>query len=95
MKTFNDYRSGRIDEYQAPFYASAEKIKTILSSETVSSKMGMQSVNYINQKSGLVYALKSSSVPGYYFKVTLKESTGNEYGEGKKYSVLSVEKLSL
>ena len=95
MKTFNDYKYGRVDEYQAPFYSSAEKIKTIVSSDAVASKMGMQSVDYINQKSELVYALKSNSVPGYYFKVTLNETTGNQYGEGKKYSVISVEKLPL
>lgn len=95
MKTFNDYKYGRLDEYQAPFYSSAEKIKVIVSSDTVASKMGMQSVDYINQKSELVYALKSNSVPGYYFKVTLNETPGNQYGEGKKYSVLSVEKLPM
>lgn len=95
MKTFNDYKYGRVDEYQAPFYSSAEKIKTIVSSDAVASKMGMQSVDYINQKSELVYALKSNSVPGYYFKVTLSETGANQYGEGKKYSVLSVEKLVL
>ena len=52
----------------------------------------MQSIDYINQKALLVYALKSNSVPGYYFKVTLSESPGA--GEGKKYSVVSVEKLT-
>lgn len=93
MKTFNDYKYGRLDEYQAPFYSSGEKIKSIVSSDVVSSKMGMASVDYINQKSGLVYAIKSNSVPGYYFKVTLGETTGDKYGEGKKYSVVSVEKL--
>ena len=94
MKTFNDYKYGRLDEYQAPFYSSAEKIKSIVSSDVVASKMGMQSVDYINQKSELVYALKSNSVPGYYFKVTLTESAGNQYGEGKKYSVSMVEKIA-
>jgi hypothetical protein len=93
MKTFNDYKYGRLDEYQAPFYSSGEKIKSILSSDVVSSKMGMASVDYINQKSELVYALKSNSAPGYYFKVTLSETKGDKYGEGKKYSVVSVEKL--
>ena len=53
----------------------------------------MASVDYINQKSELVYALKSNSAPGYYFKVTLSETKGDKYGEGKKYSVVSVEKL--
>ena len=94
MKTFNDYKYGRLDEYQAPFYSSAEKIKSIVSSDVVASKMGMQSVDYINQKSELVYALKSNSVPGYYFKVTLNEISGNQYGEGKKYSVSLVEKIA-
>jgi hypothetical protein len=92
MKTFNDYKYGRLDESQAPFYSSAEKIKSIVSSDDVANKMGMQSIDYINQKALLVYALKSNSVPGYYFKVTLSESPGA--GEGKKYSVVSVEKLT-
>ena len=91
MKTFNDYKNGRLDEYQAPFYPSAEKIKSIVSSDDVANKMGMQSIDYINQKALLVYALKSNSVPGYYFKVTLSEASGA--GEGKKYSVVSVEKI--
>ena len=51
MKTFNDYKHGRLDEYQAPFYPSAEKIKSIV----------------------------------------LSEASGA--GEGKKYSVVSVEKI--
>ena len=93
MKTFNDYKYGGLDESQAPFYPSAEKIKSIVSSDDVANKMGMQSIDYINQKALLVYALKSNSVPGYYFKVTLSETKGDKYGEGKKYSVVSVEKI--
>jgi predicted secreted protein len=94
MKRFNDFKNGRIDEASAPFYDSAAKIKAIVSSDTVSSKMGMQTVDSITQKETLVYYLKSNSVPGYYFKVTLTESAGNQYGEGKKYSVSMVEKIA-
>ena len=94
MKRFNDFKNGRMDEASSPFYDSADKIKSIVSSDVVASKMGMQSLDYINQKSELVYALKSNSVPGYYFKVTLNEIAGNQYGEGKKYSVSLVEKIA-
>lgn len=92
MKTFNDFKNGNVNEAAAPFYESASKLKAILSSDTVSSKMGMQSVDSITQVSSLVYSLKSNSVPKYSFKVTLMESSGGTYNEGKKYSVSTVEK---
>lgn len=95
MKRFNDFKNERINEALAPFYDSASKMKAIVSSDVVASKMGMQSIDSITQKSPLVYTLKSNSVPGYSFKVTLNETQGGEYGEGKKYSVYSVDKIAI
>lgn len=95
MKRFNDFKNERINEALAPFYDSAAKIKAIVSSDIVASKIGMQSADSITQKSPLVYTLKSNSVPGYSFNVTLKETQGGNYGEGKKYSVSAVDKIAL
>jgi|688.fasta_scaffold110168_7 hypothetical protein len=95
MKRFEDFKNEIMNEAAAPFYSTAEKIKSIISSDTVASKMGMQSIDSVTQKSDLVYSIKSNSVSGYYFKVTLNETPGGNYGEGKKYSVAKVEKLTV